>query len=86
MALSLKNISATICPTIDRLFGEVSRGQTDSGHSAVVKWPVAMCPAAECLDTLSNLLVVNNDRSYRISNELSHKLRIIVVKYHQTGP
>ena len=34
------------------IFGEVSSGLKDGGHSAVVKWVVAMCPAAKWVDTL----------------------------------
>ena len=53
----------------------------------MVKWPVAMCPAAKCLalDALSNWLVVNtcSGRSY-ISDELSHKLGDITKSARET--
>ena len=71
-------------PTID-IIVKVSRGQKCGGHSAVVKRPVAMCPAAKRLDALSNWLVVNtcSGRSY-ISDELSHKLGDITKSARET--
>ena len=37
------------------IFGEVSSGQKDGGHLSVVKWAVAMCPAAKWVDTVGNV-------------------------------
>ena len=40
------------------IFGEVSSGRKDGGHSAVVKWVMAMCPAAKWVDTVMKLFMI----------------------------